>query len=123
MRAVMTSWLVPAALLLSPLCPADTRVDGQIGPGSETVTRAVRFADLNLAKDAGIANLYRRIRTAAQNVCDRDLSSGRKDAMITSWRCQKRAIAQAVKDVNSTELTRMHMNLTNNQVQIAMIQP
>jgi UrcA family protein len=120
--SVMTSWLVPAALLLSPLCPADTRADAQISAGTEAVTRAVRFADLNLAKDAGIATLYRRIKTAAQNVCEPD-RSGRKDAMVDSRRCQKRAIEQAVKDVHSTELTRMHMNLTNNQVQIAMIQP
>jgi UrcA family protein len=67
-------------------------------------SRTVAFADLDLTHPAGAAVLYRRIRTAALEVCpplfDRDPSFTAR-----SRSCVQDAIARAVNEVNAPSLT------------------
>jgi UrcA family protein len=67
----------------------------------------VRYSDLNLATDAGVGTLYRRIANAARLVCpdpySRDLS-----VVAASEHCQADAIAKAVAEVNNPRLALMH---------------
>jgi len=56
--------------------------------------------------------LYGRIKSAAEEVC-RPADSRAFDTVLRLHRCTKRAIAQAVRDVNSSGLTSLHMAATN----------
>jgi UrcA family protein len=71
----------------------------------------VRFSDLNLGSEAGIAALYRRIRASAHQVCegpftraDRLMGGGMKKR-----ECLRQALEHAVRDVNAPGLTRYHL--------------
>jgi UrcA family protein len=68
-------------------------------------TRIVRFADLNLNTRAGIEVLYRRIQSAARDVCEpaQDPGSRRPSA---AWKsCIRKAVMTAVQNVDRPLLT------------------
>ena len=115
MRPLVSALVVPMALVLSPLCHADTVAK----VGYETVTRTVRFADLDLAGKEGAVALYNRIKTAAREVCMTPASSGTIDLFAQQLRCERQAVGQAVRQVNSSRLTQVHMARTD-QVHLAM---
>ncbi|HEY2780812.1 MAG TPA: UrcA family protein [Steroidobacteraceae bacterium] len=75
-------------------------------------SRKVEYGDLDLTRDAGVATLYSRIRTAARAVCEpTDL------VMLNLLRdrtdCRPDAIARAVADVNAPLLTSYFLERTN----------
>jgi UrcA family protein len=76
-------------------------------PGDSVPTATVRYNDLNLSTPAGVNALYRRIRTAATEVCPnpdaRDLSAAR-----AVKQCRVEATARAVRDVNNPQLALVH---------------
>src|SRR5690348_13780008 len=108
MRPIVSKLVVPMAVLLSPLCHADTVLE----PGYEAATHTVKFADLDLSEHEGVITLYRRIKSAAVEVCVTPLVSGVVDLDARERRCQRRAIDQAITAVNAPALTRLHMSLT-----------
>jgi len=63
---------------------------------------SVRYDDLNLASHSGMAELYRRITVAANQVCpaagSRELS-----ALMANQKCRTEAIQRAVNDVHNTQ--------------------
>jgi UrcA family protein len=71
----------------------------------------VKYADLNINSSAGAQVLYRRIRVAADRVCE---ISGSRD--LAAWakerECARHAIAQAVSDVGNPTLTRVYEDKT-----------
>ena len=67
-------------------------------------SKTVKFADLNIASQAGAKALYGRIRAAALDVC-RDSSGGDPILRLAVSACIEKAIDKAVKDVNSPVLT------------------
>ena len=74
--------------------------------------QVVKFADLDLNSLAGAAALYRRIESAAQEVCGdphrgRDLLSA-----IRFNSCREQAIERAVNSVNSAVLSDLHLAKT-----------
>jgi len=77
----------------------------------EVRSKVVYFADLNLARAAGVQTLYRRIRAAANYVCapwdeTRDL------AQFSEWRaCRDSAIANAVSQIDHPLLSEHHLHL------------
>jgi len=78
----------------------------------EVPTRRVKFADLDLTRSAGAEVLYTRIRSAAREVCPS------AEIWIAGLRrsvrqCQAQAIAHAVADVNSPNLTTYYMEKTS----------
>ena len=111
MRCPASKLVVPCTVLavfLSPLGSAATTV----GPGYEVTTRTVNFADLDLANSKAIATLYRRIKTAADQVCE-STEYTRLQTVQYVHKCTKKAIEQAVRDVNSSGLTTFHASATN----------
>jgi len=95
-------------VLLSPLGSAATAV----WPGYEVTTRAVNFADLDLTNSKAVATLYGRIKSAADKVCESSEPTS-LHTLLYVRSCTKRAIDQAVKDVNSSGLTTFHVAATN----------
>jgi UrcA family protein len=71
----------------------------------------VSYADLNLNTEAGAEVLYRRLRSAADQVC---MSSGSLDAGIrAAWRaCYDKAMNSAVASVNKPMVTALHNRLS-----------
>jgi UrcA family protein len=67
------------------------------GPRSQTV----RFADLDINNSPGAEILYRRLNTAAGNVC-RELQPDRSLAMASLYRaCVHAALSKALADVGN----------------------
>jgi UrcA family protein len=84
---------------------------GALSSASQSPTVRVRYDDLNLSTDQGAAELYKRISRAAREVCpdrfSRDLA-----IVAASAKCEANAIAQAVRDVNSSRLAMLHATRT-----------
>ena len=69
--------------------------------------RTVRFADLDLTHNSGIAVLYARIKAAARAVCEQDSELGLN--MVQDEReCRARAISGAIDRVHVPMLTSYH---------------
>jgi UrcA family protein len=67
--------------------------------------RVVRFADLNTNTPEGVKVLYRRIKSAAAQVCE-SANSGDLHVITTIKVCEDRAIRGAVNSVKNPLLTR-----------------
>ena len=76
-------------------------------PDVDVPSVKVRYDDLNLATTAGANTLYRRISSAARDVCP-DLYSRDTHIVLAAQRCQAAAIAKAVSEVNSPSLAMLH---------------
>jgi UrcA family protein len=73
---------------------------------SRTVT--VRYSDLNLNTEVGVAALYNRIRHAAEQVCGK-VDSLRLDEVATARPCVNHSIASSVGAVGNAQLTTVLM--------------
>jgi UrcA family protein len=84
-----------AALALSSFATAGTR---------DTNNVVVRYGDLNLNSQAGIASLHKRIRNAAESVCSQLETRilGLRDSYET---CVDQAVAEGVAAVGNPNLT------------------
>ncbi|HTB88998.1 MAG TPA: UrcA family protein [Steroidobacteraceae bacterium] len=78
----------------------------------EPVTRVVRYGDLDLSRDSGVATLYSRINSAARAVCE-PLDVMMLKVLRERFDCRQDAVARAVADVNSPALTSYHLAKTN----------
>ena len=92
-------FLIPvAALALSGIAAAGSR---------DTNSVVVRFGDLNLNSQAGVASLHKRIRNAAESVCS-ELDTrvlGLRDAYDE---CVAEAVRAGVAEVANSNLTNFH---------------
>jgi UrcA family protein len=72
-------------------------------PGDDAPSLVVKFDARELESSAGVAALYRRIETAARQVCpedsERDLSRA-----AAGRQCRKDAVARAVETINNPRL-------------------
>jgi UrcA family protein len=75
-------------------------------------SRKVRYSDLDLNRDAGVAALYTRIRVAAREVCE-PMDDVIASLLRARFDCRHDAIARAVADVNSPHLTSYFLEKTN----------
>ena len=92
--------LVGAAMLLA--------AQGSLaGSPLEPKTVRVSYADLNVNSSAGAAVLYRRIRRAADAVCDAGYSRDLLRMQITQ-QCVRSAIDHAIGQVNLPALAAVH---------------
>jgi UrcA family protein len=73
---------------------------------SESLSARVRYGDLNLASDAGVAHLYARLRHAANDVCP--YASFRE---VVDQRCAAAALDSAVANVDNDRLTALHVRV------------
>jgi UrcA family protein len=89
-----------AGILASPLSAlASTTVALEDQP-----SRVVKFGDLDLDRESGIATLYSRIRSAAREVCE-PMDAALVKLERARFDCRGHAIAKAIADVNSSNLT------------------
>ena len=73
------------------------------GPTDDAYSVTVKFADLDLTREAGIATLYVRIKGAARRVCDQQAS----DQLVHQPYpvCVKRAVSTAVARIDRPMLS------------------
>ena len=88
-----------AALALSAVAAAATRADTRI---------VVKYGDLNLQSDAGVASLHLRIRNAAETVCGQYETRilGLRDQYIA---CVEDAVNSSVASIGDARLTSYHV--------------
>lgn len=79
--------------------------------------RIVRFADLDLTRSAGVAELYARIKSAAGEVCQ-PINAREVESVLRSQRCTQ-AIARGVAAVNAPALTSYYLARTRQAVTLA----
>lgn len=96
-RLTVTLLSVGAVTALSSATYVATAADA---PAASVV---VRYADLDVATPNGAAKLYRRIATAAHQVCP-DADSRRLEDKMAAWSCRRQAVNRAVQSVNSPEV-------------------
>ena len=68
---------------------------------------SVRYDDLNLSTSDGVNSLYRRISSAARQVCP-GVYSRELNVVAAAQRCEADAIAKAVSEVNNPHLAMVH---------------
>jgi len=84
--------------------------------GSHVPSRAVRFADLNLASEKDVATLYHRIQWAARLVC-LDATFMSDPARVRKLElCIDATVERAIGDVNRPPLTALHRSKTSHAV-------
>jgi UrcA family protein len=82
-------------------------VGARAGETDEVPTRTVRYSDLDLGTQRGVAVLYNRIRQAAQQVCG-DPDSRRLAEWAAVMACRDRAVESGVRAVNVAGLTALY---------------
>jgi UrcA family protein len=99
--------LVACGLLACALgaCASQARIDASATDGIPQ--RRVSYADLDLESRAGARVLLRRLKVAADQVCE--LPNQRDLAQHLRWReCYAHALAEAVRQVNRSQLTTLY---------------
>jgi len=82
---------------------------GDAAPGKKAVT--VDFAGIDTSTEAGVQALYRRIRSAAEDVCGPEFRSPRLTRLRNE--CVDEAIAAAVADANRAQLSALHQKVVS----------
>jgi UrcA family protein len=100
MQLRMIALLAIPSLLIAGSAAAVTRAD-------EAPSVTVRYQDLDLSSSEGIANLYRRIRAAAVEVCKpAEVSQSLQLALLSEWNaCIGHSVANAVIRVHNEKLS------------------
>ena len=76
---------------------------------SRAESTVIQFRGLDLSTDAGIKDLYGRIRTAAWQVCFRETNShGGVDQQARLYQCYEDAVVNAVQHINQAGLVALH---------------
>lgn len=95
--------LVPAAMLAAlAVSPINSAVAAD---ASVNWTRVVKYADLDLRREAGAETLYARLVAAAREVCEPDFFA--MNPSVGKARCLENAIDAAVVSVNAPTLTEL----------------
>jgi len=81
----------------------------------------VTYQDLDLNGNAGVQALYRRIHVAADQVCGRTDARELARSQVKKV-CVERAVSEAVATVNSSNLTRVHLEKSGNPVPVTIAQ-
>ena len=85
--------------------------------------RTVHYSDLNLNTQAGAEVLYKRIRSAAEQVCG-DVGSRRLEEAAEARACVDQAVVASVRAVNNLHLTNTynsHFGLAQAPMSVASI--
>jgi len=77
------------------------------GADGDVPTILVRYSDLSLATDTGVNTLYRRIVSAAAQVCP-EKSIGNLSAYPVIEACRQQAIEKAVQQIHNARLAALY---------------
>jgi UrcA family protein len=86
-------------------------------------TRTVHYSDLNLNTPTGVSVLYRRIRSAAEQVCG-DVNSRRLEEAAAAKACVSKAVYVSVHSVNNVRLTNeynAHVGVAKESINFASV--
>jgi UrcA family protein len=107
-RTTNALWMVWVMLAAAPL--AMVANGAQAGESAGTVRqKTVSFRDLNVSNPEGAAVLYKRIKSAASEVCGTWDSFSQRPAVMA---CIDEAVSRAVAQVNRPMLTSLHQAKT-----------
>ena len=79
--------------------------------GDNPPQRVVQYGDLNLENAKGVQALYGRLNSAARVVCAPQVNLGHYQR-AEARACAKKAVQDAVRDVNNANLTAYHLERT-----------
>jgi UrcA family protein len=79
-------------------------------PGSEVMTKTVRYSDLDISKSAGLNTLLVRIRGAASDVCAPQPQASDLTGTTDYKKCISDAVGTAVAKVNNPGLKALVAN-------------
>jgi len=68
----------------------------------------INFSDLDLSGDQGVETLYGRLRNGARQVCGSVNAKESLQFIRQRNNCFEQALSDAVKGINSSDLTEMH---------------
>jgi UrcA family protein len=105
---VLASIIGSYALLIVLVAPRVTHADSV----DQRSTAAARFGDLNLDTRSGVQTLFRRIQTAAGEVCKQYEPHGTLLPSAAHRACMRNAVADAVREVDSPLLTAYYADIT-----------
>jgi UrcA family protein len=80
---------------------------------STTHSVKVQYNPRDLATEEGTQKVYRKIKNAARRVCNASTEVWDARRTRNYWRCYETALAKAVDDVNSKNLTALHQQGSN----------
>jgi len=98
--------IVTAAAVMAFSFPAIASADDKVVGKSEKVS----YSDLNVEKEAGAKQLYRRLQHASKRVCGVESLkiAGSIAAVSQANRCYRTTLDSAVAKVNNAALTEIH---------------
>lgn len=95
-----TALVASVAAVAAPPTPVTSTPDGALAT-------VVRYADLDLSSNDGVAVLYRRLRAAAERVC-RPMKSPALSSRAPWRECYETALGNAVTGIGSERLAALH---------------
>ena len=101
-------WIVWVMLASAPIAMVANRAQADESAGTLR-HKTVSFRDLNVSNPEGAAVLYKRIKSAASEVCGTWDSLSQRPAVMT---CIDEAVSRAVAQVNRPMLTSLHQAKT-----------
>jgi UrcA family protein len=104
--------LILACVLAGSLAGPVSALAASSGKLDDLPSRKVKYGDLDLNRDAGVAALFSRIKTAAREVCQ-PIDVLFLNLVRQQYSCSQDAIARAVADVNAPLLTSYFLEKTN----------
>ena len=90
-------------LLVGSVAVAQADTSHNVTLSDQVPSVVVSYSDLNLATTTGARALYKRISTAAHEVCPFE-DSRMPSQMAYNHECRAAAVARAVRDINSPQL-------------------
>jgi UrcA family protein len=87
------------------LLTVDTRASEPVGNPPSV---AVSYSDVAFGNTAGAANVYRKLKAAARQVCGVNEGSKSLDLVVAARDCYDEALADAVRKIDRPTLTALH---------------
>ncbi|MHB1871936.1 MAG: UrcA family protein [Steroidobacteraceae bacterium] len=103
-RSAVLATLAAASLPL--ISPPSRAADPP--PGAQPSAQTIHYADLDLNSNAGVAQLYQRILTAAAALCD-ESSAPSLEAWSSARACRSESVARAVETIGNPKLAALHL--------------
>jgi UrcA family protein len=87
-----------------------TAASADSGPVFKGASEKVQFTDLDIQKQAGAEQLYRRLQAASKRVCGVESLkvTGSIDGFSETRRCYHKSLGEAVAKLDNAALTKIH---------------
>ena len=106
----LSSAFIVLAIAAAAIAPASA------GPGKDTSSMRVSYADLDLSRIEGIHTLIARIERALNQTCGRAEVSASLSVRRSIWACQKQGMDAAVASIDAPLLTAVYTDSDGTQM-------